>query len=201
MDRTDDLTALESGLYRTAYSDGIIDLFFGFSLLFIGTIWIWAPEYGGLAGVIPAVMAPTLLPLRRQVVDPRGGYVKWGKTRRRWEKRNLWAMALAGLVVFVLGISAFLLAGNSSQGTDVLSDIAPGLLAFILAFVAVGLGFMMEARRMFLYAAALAIGGVLTVLSQGRPGWPLFGAGIVIVITGTVMLVRYLKENPVVRAP
>ena len=200
MRRTNDLSALESDLYRAAYSDGIIDLFLGFSLLFIGAIWIWAPDYGGLAGVIPAVMVPSLLPLRKQVVETRGGYVKWGETRRRWEKRNLWAMTLAGVVVFLLGIAAFLLAENSSQSTDVLGDISPGLLAFILAFVAAGLGFMMEAWRMFLYAAALAIGGALTVLAQGRPGWPLFGAGIVIVITGTVMLVRYLNENPVVKA-
>lgn len=198
MNRTSDLNALESDLYRAAYSDGIIDLFLGFSLLFIGAIWIWAPDYGGLAGVLPAVMVPTLLPLRKQVVEPRGGYVKWGETRRRWERRNYWAMALAGVLVFLLGIAAFLVTANSSQGSDVLVEIAPGLLAFILAFVAVGLGFMMEAWRMFVYAAALAIGGALTVLAQGRPGWPLFGAGIVIVITGTAMLVRYLNENPVV---
>ena len=200
MEASNDLAGLERDAYRSAYSDGIVDLFLGFSLIFIGAVWIWAPDFGGLAGILPAVMVSSLLPFRKQIVEPRGGYVKWAKTRRRWERRSYFAMLFGGVLVFGLGVGVYLLASNSSEGTDVLGDIAPGLLAFILALMAIGIGFMMESPRLFAYAAALVVGGALTVMADANPGFPLFGAGLIITAVGGVMLARYLRENPVVDA-
>ena len=45
MDKQDTLQTLESGAYRRAYSDGIIDLFVGVSLCWIGAAWIWLPDF------------------------------------------------------------------------------------------------------------------------------------------------------------
>ncbi len=196
MEMETDLEAMERDAYRASYADGIVDIFVGLSFLVIGVIWIWATDYGGLAGILPAVMAPSLVPLRKQIVQSRGGYVKWGAPRRRWERRNLWGVAGGGGATLLLGIAAYFMFEGSSTGSDLLSDIAPGLLAFILALMAIVLGVMMQHWRFFGYSAVLVAGGVVAAALDTNPGVPLFIAGFVVAAAGTVMLVRYLQANP-----
>lgn len=64
--------------------------------------------------------------------------------------------------------------------------------------MSMGLAFLMGTWRMLAYAGVLAAGGVLTVWAEAGPGWPMLAAGVVITITGTVMLARFLRSNPVV---
>jgi hypothetical protein len=192
-----ELSAIERDAYRASYRDGIIDLFVGLSLGFIGAMWIWATDYGGLAGVLPAVVAPGLIPLRKKVVEDRGGYVKWSAPRRRWEQRNLWAIFGAGVVVLLLGIGAFLAFESGGSSQDGLVAVGPGLLAFLLALAASGLGIMMEQLRFFAYSAVLVAGGIVAIVRETNPGLPLLIAGAVVTITGTAMLSRYLRANPV----
>lgn len=197
MDASSDLEALEHRAYRSSYSDGIIDIFVGVSLLVIGAIWVWAEDYGAFAGILPAVLAASLLPLRKRVVEPRGGYVRWGERRRRSERRNLWGAATAGVAVFLLGIAAYFVADGSGGSRDVLADFGPGLLAFILALLAFIIGMVLEHGRFFGYAAVLVAGGVFAVIADSNPGWPMLGAGVVASFVGLVMLMRYLRDNPV----
>ncbi len=193
-----DLQAMERDAYRAAYSDGTIDLFVGLSLIAIGAIWVWLEDYAGLAGILPAIAAPSLVPLRKQIVENRGGYVRWSAPRRRWERRNLWAMIGLGTMTFLLGIGAFFAFEDAGLGRDLLTDIAPGLLAFILAFIAVVLGVMVQHWRFFAYGVVLVAGGISAVLLESNPGMPLFSAGIAIALIGAAMLIMYLRANPVV---
>ncbi len=195
-----ELVAIEEDAYKASYSDGIVDLFVGLSLLIIGAIWVWAADYGGLAGIIPAVMAPSLLPMRKRIVESRGGYVRWSAPRRRWEKRNLGLALAAGVATFALGVAAYLLFESGGTNRDILSEIAPGLLAFILAIGALGLGFMMQHWRFFAYATVLVICGLIASSADANPGWPLIGAGVAVTVVGAAMLTKYLRNNPVVDA-
>ncbi|MCP4249254.1 MAG: hypothetical protein GY778_19595, partial [bacterium] len=85
MTGTEDLDTLEHASYRATYSDGIIDLFVGASLLWIGAAWIWLPDLAGIAGIFPAVFVSSVLVVRKRFVEARTGYVKWSAPRRRWE--------------------------------------------------------------------------------------------------------------------
>lgn len=189
------LDDLEKSVYGAAYSDGIVDLLFGASLLWIGAVWVLAPDYAGLAGVLPAILLPTLLPVRKQVVEARGGYVKWSAPRRRWERRNVAALVVAGVVVFLLGVGVFVAVG-SQIGTDILDSIAPGLLAFILAIGAVIIGFLFETWRPLGYAGVLVAGGVIAMVADANPGWPLLVVGVCGTAVGVAMLIRFLRRNP-----
>ncbi len=200
MDTNADLEAIEREAYRSSYSDGIIDVFVGLSLLVIGAIWVWAEDYGGLAGILPAVMTPSLIPLRKKIVEARGGYVKWSPPRRRWERRNLLGAIGAGVATFLLGIAAYLMAEGAAPGRDLVYEAAPGLLAFILAVMAIIIGMIMEHWRFFGYAGVLVAGGVVAVVYDTNPGLPLLLAGIAVTVVGAAMLVRYLRANPVVDA-
>jgi hypothetical protein len=192
-----ELQDLEREAYQDSYADGIIDLFVGVSLLWIGVAWIWLPDLAGLAGILPAIFVVPVLEGRKRFLEPRVGYVKWGATRRRWEQRNLVALLVVGVGFLLLGIAAYLLVSRSSADSDVASLLMPGLIALLLALLAIGLAFLMGTWRMLAYAGVLAVGGIVTAWADANPGWPLLAAGIVITVTGIAMLVRFIRDNPV----
>jgi vacuolar-type H+-ATPase subunit I/STV1 len=154
------------------------------------------PDLAGLAGVLPAIFVTPLLTARKQVVEKRAGYVKWSEPRRKWERRNLMAALLGGVALFLTGIGAFV-AVNGSGSIDFMDAIGPGLLAFLLALMAIVLAILMDAPRMFTYAAALVIAGAIASAADANPGWPLLAAGAVVTIVGGMMLAVFLKANPV----
>jgi hypothetical protein len=176
METDQELQTLERRAYLASYSDGIVDLFVGLSLLWIGVAWIWLPGMAGLAGVLPAVFISVMLTARKRLLESRLGYVKWSESRRRWESRNLAAILAAGVLIFVVGVVVYVLVTQGSTDTRGLSDLVPGL------------------------PALLATAGVITVLAERDPGWPLFAAGIVVTVWGMVMVARFVRRYPAVES-
>lgn len=197
MSTHESLQSMESSAYRRAYSDGIIDLFVGLSLLFIGAVWIWLPDYAALAGILPAVFVPTAIATRKQYVEKRLGYVRWSEPRRNKERHNLMFLVGAGVVLFVGGIVAFLVVDGSLVDQSALDLIMPGLLAWLLALAAFGLAALVNSWRFVLYGVVLAVAGLINGLQEANPGWPMLVAGVVVVLTGVVMLISFSRSNPV----
>lgn len=196
MSASESLQSMEKSAYRRAYSDGVIDVFAGISLLLMGAIWIWLPDYGGLAGILPAVFMPVVISARKRFIERRLGYVRWSEPRRGKERRNLILLLSGGFLLLVMGVIAFFVVEGSLVDESVLDLIMPGLLAWLLALVAIGLAILLESWRLVLYAVALAAGGLVTGLLGANPGWPLLAAGVVIAITGLIMLSKFVKANP-----
>ena len=190
-----DLAAMEQETYRAYWSDGIVDIYLGLSLLFIGAMWTWVNELAGLAGVLPAIFVAPVLAGRKRFVEARLGHVRWRPSRRVWERRNQLVLLAAGVGLFVLGVGVYLVvAANGTGGLR----IAPGILAWLLATLALGLAFLLDARRMLLYAAVLAVSGAVVVSLQAKPGWPMLACGVVATIVGLVMLRRFIERYPVI---
>ena len=196
-----DLQNLERQTYRDSYSDGIIDIYIGISLLWIGVAWIWLPDVAGLAGVLPAIFIAPMLTGRKRFLQNRIGYVKWTEPRRQWEQRNLVGALIVGTAFLLLGVGVYMFASDSAADRDILGNLAPGLIAWLLAAVAIGLAFLMSAKRMLAYGMVLIAGGIWTAQENASPGWPLLAAGTVITVTGIAMLIRFIRSNPVVDQP
>jgi hypothetical protein len=198
MTRNQDLQNLEEHTYRDSYSNGIIDIYIGISLLWIGVAWIWLPDIAGLAGALPAIFIAPMLVARKRFTEKRIGYVKWTEPRRQWEHRNLIGALALGTAFLLLGVGVYIFASDSAADRDVLGNLAPGLIAWLLGYVAIGLAFLMSAKRMLVYGMVLIAGGIWTAQANASPGWPLLAAGIVVTVTGIAMLVRFIRDNPLV---
>lgn len=196
-----DLQNLEQQTYRDSYSNGIIDIYIGISLLWIGVAWIWLPDIAGLAGALPAIFIAPMLVGRKRFSEKRIGYVKWTEPRRQWEHRNLVGALVLGTAFLLLGVGAYIFVSDSAADPDVLGNLAPGLIAWLLALVAIGLAFLMPARRMLAYAMVLIAAGIWTAQENASPGWPLLAAGTVVTVTGIAMLIRFIRSNPVADQP
>jgi len=75
------LEHLEGEAYQDSFSDGLVDVFLGLGLAVIGVTWLWLEPVAGLAGVFAAAIAGILVPVRRRIVEPRVGYVRWTAPR------------------------------------------------------------------------------------------------------------------------
>lgn len=190
-----DLQALEREAYRAWWSDGIIDIFLGLSLLWLGAMWTWVNGLSGVAGLLPAVLVGPVLAAHRRFVEARLGHVEWRPARRSWERRNQLLLLAAGVALLALGIATTVLVERTGSGG---LGLAPGILAWLLAMLAVGLAVLLDARRMLLYAAVLVAGGSVVVLLGADPGWPMLVCGVVATGTGLVMLRHFVERYPVV---
>lgn len=189
------LERLEERAWRDSFSDGLIDLYFGLSLVWIGAAWLWFESIAALAPILPAALAPVLIPVRARIVEPRFGYVRWAAPRRAWERNQLLGLLGLGLGALVLvALAAAIVVG----GLDVPDSWAleAGLLAILVLIPVVVLAVVTGIHRLWAYAAALLIGAVLTVMVDAEPGWPLLAAGVVATVTGTVLFVRFLRTYP-----
>ena len=185
---------MEQEAYRASSRDGVIDLFCGLSLVWIGAAWIWIPSIAGLAGVLPAIFVTGVLASRKRLVEERAGYVKWLAPRRQWERRNLTLALAAGVFMFLLGIGAFLVVADGSTG--LFDSVGPAILAWLLALMTLGLAFILSAPRMLLYGATLAVSGGFAAAVDANPGLPLLISGVMITLVGALLLRTFLTENP-----
>jgi hypothetical protein len=202
MDQKIDLKQLERKVWTSFYEDGLGDIFIGCIILMFAT----APLLGRLgwgdfwasAVFIPfwIIMYLLLVFLRKKVVIPRIGVVRFGQTR----KKRLVKFNILMLVVLSAGL---ILGFVSSRGSATqvwvhsLRFIAIVLLCFGLA------GYFLGFVRLYIYgllvAASFPIGEWL-YSNVGVPhhGFPVtFGiTSVVIIITGVLLFLRLLRENP-----
>jgi hypothetical protein len=188
-------------VFRTAYQDGLWDFFLGcFVLLFavapllsvsLGDFWssaVFLPFWG--------LVALAIWLLRKYVIAPRVGVVKFGPARKRKLRRFGLVMLVVNVIALVLGIiSAF---RSTVPGQEV--SIRFGLIMLVGFSIA---AYLLDFRRLYVYGLLAFLSplvGEWLYTQYGVPhhGFPLtFGitAGIMIVI-GLVIFARLLRDNP-----
>ena len=191
-----DLESVESKAYESTWDDGLIDAFVGVSLLGLGLFWL--TDYAVFGGCIPALLMPIWPRLRRQLTAPRRGLVQFREGRRNTERRKLQGLFVAGLATFVLGVVLYFALGRTGVADgDWVRIVIPGLPGVLLAVGASLAGAMIGAHRFHLYAGLLVVGASVGIWLRWEPGLYLAGAGAVVLVTGIVMVVRFVRTYPI----
>jgi hypothetical protein len=188
-----DLAVIEREAYRAFNRDGIIDLLLGLSLVWIGVAWLWLPSIAAFAGLLPAVLAPPIVMWRKDFVAERAGHVRWAAQRRRRERGGLMAALALGALVFVAAVVSYVAIDEGSL-SEALEWATPGLLAWLLALLAVVLAVVVDAPRMLGYGAILAVAGTVAAVFDLSPGWPLLVAGLVVTASGVWLVVHFARS-------
>ncbi len=190
----DPLSELESSTYFARFDDGLLDLFIGLSLLWIGSAWLWLESLAGFAGLLPAALAGVFAAWRGRFLTSRGGYVRFSEARRGWERRNL--VVFLGIGTTVGAIILLLLALNRGSGGDVAQWLAPGLIALIIAVLVGLLAAVSRLPRLAWYTLLLVLGALGAAALDSNPGAPLLLAGLVMTGWAAVLVGRYLRAHP-----
>ena len=190
----DRLAELEDSTYFARFDDGLLDLFIGVSLLWIGGAWLWFEDLAAFAGILPAVLAAPFSTWRGRFLRDRGGHVRFSQARRGWERRNLAVFLGVGVTAAVLLL--VLVTVGREPGRDAAQWLAPGVIALVAAMLVGLLAAVSRLPRLAWYTALLIVAAIGAAVLATNPGVPLLVAGAVITGWAAVLLGRYLGDHP-----
>ena len=191
----------ERQVYRSAFDDGLVDIFLSCFVL----MWATAPSLSVYMGDFwsSAIFLPVwgllylvLRWIRKTWVTPRSGVVKYGPARRKRMTTFTWIMVALNLIFLILGLVAFFNPGGPGW-----TKIIPFALMLLLSFSLAG--YFLDVARFYVYGFLLASGffvGEYLYQNFGfsHHGFPaVFGfLTAVIFLTGVYKLVTFIKGNP-----
>lgn len=190
-----DLKELEKKAYTSYYNDGLLEIFLGATILLMGIALFFDVAY--LFGIIPVLAMTSWAGAKRALTVPRIGMVRFGPERQlRIRKEKLFftvyfsITVIAGIVVFIV----FSRSIDSARRIFGAYPLAP--IGVIGALALVFLGYWKQIRRFHLYAL-LALAAVFGAPELGvEPPHYMTGLGIVILVIGVSLLVRFLSAYP-----
>jgi len=192
------LKEIERKVFSSYFHDGLWDIYGGFILLSIGLTIVIGWDYLMLAF---AALAVVLLLFRQRIVRPRLGRVKFSPERQAKTKKTKLIAVITLTFTMLLGVVFFVLfSTNSVPGwLDIWMEnyffaTFGGIQALLVAVAA----YIVGVRRYYIYAALVfisyVIGGILR--SNDMEGIPILIAGSLILISGAVILTRFLRKYP-----
>lgn len=196
------LRSVDRKIFKTSFQDGFLDIFLAsFILMFaiapllsstLGDFWssfIFLPFWG--------LVYLVLMVLRRKVVAPRIGTVKWGEMRKKKLRTGSIIMLIFNILFLALGIVSFLAPIESGFGMS----IRFGIMVLILFS---GAGYMLDYDPLYVY-------GILIVLAMPLGEWLFQNAGFshhgypavfgtlagIMLLRGLFKFITLVKNTPV----
>ena len=199
-----DINEIEKKAWISTFQDGLWDIYFGLLIMGIGFSWL-----GGFFGLPETLdVLVTLIGWdigvllifflgKKYITRPRIGFVKFGKIRK---KRNKYlALFIGFMVAFTLTTFIFTLLGMFQlQIPGFMVMLLIGLLFITLPFSIIA--YFLQLKRLYLYALLGGFGLFISELLRPILGAPYHdiipfgGTGLVITITGIVILFKFLHK-------
>lgn len=197
------LKEAERKAFKTKIDDGLWDILLGsYFLMFVAALYL-SPSLGDFwssALLVPGVGLVFLVIwlVRKYIITPRMGMVKFGTAR----KAKLWRFTIVMLVInsiaFILGIAAWLTFG---QVPGMMISAVFGLT--LLVSFSIG-AYFLDIARLYVYGLVSGFAPIVGeyLWKQGfvtHHGFPVIfgGGGSIMIIVGLYIFIRLLHDNPV----
>ena len=214
MSQTLNLKEAERRAYRLSTSqDGLYDAFLGLFIMLL-SVTPWLDENGLrtpwnvilVEGIAFAILLGVLA-IKKWVVVPRIGQVRFGPER----KRRLKHLAVGMGILFIVTVILFGLTVRAIYFGDPLLDkpiqsnfpldivhTAAGVFIFAIFTV---IGYVNDHPRMYIYGLLFGLGYIASTALQDITGnpfyWPWAIAGVTVAVIGLVLFFRFLREYPI----
>lgn len=185
-------TPLERRVFRSYWDDGLLDVFAATGVTLVGLLWL--RDFPAGAAIVPPLLVPLWVLVRRKWIETRTGYVEFSEERAYLSKRRLALVFYLGTGILILAVGGFL-AGHRLAALPGASSVA-GLPALLLGLLAAVTVLLTGCARFFLYAAMLAAAGLAGAAFGWRPGEILVASGAALLAISLTILVRFLRANP-----
>jgi hypothetical protein len=208
------LKEAERKAFRLSTSqDGLYDTFLGLFIMLL-SITPWLDENGMrtpwniilVEGIAFAILLGVLA-IKKFVVAPRIGQVRFGAERKNRMKR----LAIGMAIIFILTVVLFgmtvraiyfgePLVDKPIQSNFPLDIVHTGAGIFIFAIFSV-IGYINDYPRMYIYGLLFGLGYVISTTLQDITGnplyWPWALAGLCAAVTGLLLFTQFLQSYPV----
>jgi hypothetical protein len=195
------LREVEKRTYMSYHQDGLLDIFVGVYVLSFasGILLLTLTDFSTwfvIPAIFPAIMVPIWISAKRRITMPRIGYVKFGGRGANKLTAIFIGLMVAGLGAFM----AFTFASESQAWALTLRNliISNGMIIIGISAAAISslFAYTMGLNRLYAY-------GLLTLVlfSAGHfttiPfGYFLLTIGLVIIINGFALLMRFIRKYP-----
>jgi MFS family permease len=212
------LKEAERRAFRLSTSeDGLYDIFIGAYIVLL-SVAPWLDENGLstpwnmiLTMGLGLLILLGILLLKKFVVAPRIGRVRYGPERKKRMQRlaaGMMVIFLLTLVLFGMTLRAIYFSEPIFSGSigwslplDLVHTVA-GIFIFALFSV---IGYMNDYMRLYIYGFLFGLGYIVSTALQDITGnpfyWPWMLAGLVAVIVGSILFLRFLREYPLPQEP
>ena len=200
------LKEIEKKAYKSTFQDGLWDIFFG--LVLLG--WAVPPVLSGVG--LPSFLSDLVVPLlavlvlffgKRWITIPRIGLVTFGRKRQVDRVKTVMLLTVSLGCVSVLFLTSDMPAAAGSTLQRLSAEYGRSLGAGVFVMTVLGaMAYFMEFPRLYIIAVVMGLSVPLAKLLSGNVGAPLdhliaYGIpSVVILLTGVVLLVRFLQAYP-----
>lgn len=201
---TIDLKRLESKAFMAHHQDGLWDMFIG-TILIINFIPGIMSDAGfssfaciGILFGIMAVAYGSFRTLRRKITIPRLGMAQFGPHRKSRRRKSMAIMAVSvSLTALVFFLSIAYWNGVLTDFGKILNDHLLLALFFAMKMLIVFsfVSYFLDFIRGYFIGVILAASVGLYIYT--KDSIYMTGGGVILVIIGTICLIRFLKKNPI----
>jgi len=194
------LREVEKKTYMFYHQDGLIDILVGIYVLMFGSgiLLLMFTDFSTwfvIPAIFPAIMIPVWISAKKRITMPRIGYVKF---RSRGANRLM--TVFLGLMVFGLGtFMVFTFASNQGWALTLRNLIVSNgmiIIGVTAATISSLFAYTMGLKRLYAYGLLTLVlfltGHFITIPF----GYLLVTIGLVIIINGFVLLMRFIQKYP-----
>jgi len=198
MENEKDLKVLEKKIFMSYFKDGLWDIYGALLLLGFGITMVTGWDYLMLAF---AVLAVVLLLIRRRIIVPRLGQVKFSSERQAKTKRSILIAVVTGTFTMIMGMVFFVLFTTNSAPMWLDIWMANYFLAAfggVIALLVATAAYIVGVWRYYVYAALTFIAFVLGSILRpdDMESVPILIAGGIILISGAGIFMHFLRKYP-----
>ena len=201
-----DLNEIERRVQRSAYQDGLLEIFLGSFLLLLGVVFTISPILVAFSALLIFLINPLFERIKNRHIYPRIGYVKFGPEKEA-DAKGIAATAVVFVVILLGSLVVFVLVmGNPLGRAFWLDYFFPAFTGFMTAFGPFWLGHTYGLKRGYVFAALLVLSGIIIPVLGIAKGYNAVSlewllVGLVILISGLIMFSRFLRRYPLEKAP
>jgi hypothetical protein len=196
------LREIEKKTYMSYHQDGLLDIFVGvYILLFgLGILLLTMTDFSTwfvIPAIFPAIMIPIWISAKKRITMPRIGYVKFGVRGANKLMAIFLGLMVAGLGAFmVFGLGASMGEGWALTLRDFFISNSMIIIGIAVATISSLFAYTMGLKRLYGYGLltlVLFFTGYFIVIPFE---YFLVTIGLVIIISGFVLLMRFIRRYP-----
>jgi len=204
---TDDLSKLESRVYRLYTSDGAYEFVVGSGLALYALVRILGLNPLTLL-VLPVYLLLVRMVWRTRITYPRLGYARFRSELRKRERQAILRWTLFSLGILVIGLVLFMswkfwkltrAVQAMNQTTQApMPDFSGAKLigGAALTVVLAGVGYRIKATRFYVVAVLTFLFYAASYFLKVDAIYALGATGVALTITGLIQARRFVRENP-----
>ena len=193
MEQKVNLEKIELKAYLTYHQDGLWDIFLGIFFLGMGILMFFNTFYlmGGLVALVPVAII-----IKKSFATRRLGYVKFAPKRKAQEKKSTAKLTIILSLTMVMGLINFMAFSGKAEWQTWIRNLGIIPFGFVLSLVLGAVGLLFEIKRFVVYAGLILAVFIAGHLTNTYPPTYFILPGIIFLIVGLIMLIRFLHKYP-----